>query len=352
MPFSRPTLAQLAARNRADIERRVPGADAHLRESYEDTLSTVIAGNAHGLHGHLVYLSKQIIFDTAEEEYAVRWADIYGIQRHAPQAAAGPILLTGASGEIATAGSQWRRSDGVIFTLDDDVEMVLGAGIGQVTAAIGHEGKAGNSTPGQTLSIVVPIAGITSTATVADPGLTNGADRESIPALLQRLLLRLQQPPKGGGPGDYVRWAREVAGVTRAWQYKNYGGVGKPGVFFTVDDELDPVPDAAKVAQVQAYIDSKAPITAEPDVFAPIPLLEALVFTLLVPDNAATRAAVTAELHDLWRRKAEPGGTILVSQINESISIAAGEEDHEITRTTNIVCAPGQMSFLDSIEFP
>ncbi|MDX9862130.1 MAG: hypothetical protein RBS99_14555, partial [Rhodospirillales bacterium] len=40
--------------------------------------------------------------------------------------------------------------------------------------------------------------------------------------------------------------------------------------------------------------------------------------------------AIEAEIRDLLRREAEPGGTILLSHIREAISIAAGEYDHAL----------------------
>ncbi|HYF35448.1 MAG TPA: baseplate J/gp47 family protein, partial [Prosthecobacter sp.] len=78
------------------------------------------------------------------------------------------------------------------------------------------------------------------------------------------------------------------------------------------------------------------PVTAE--VFVEAPVAVPLNFTIRLKNaagatesSATIRAAVEAELEDLIRRDAEPGGTILFSRIREAISTAAGEFDHSIT---------------------
>lgn len=353
MAFERPTLQQLVARARADIESRLEGADAHLRRTFEEVLAVVAAGMAHGLHGHLVWLSQQLTADTADEAFVVRKASEYGVDRQPEQPAAGPILISGTHGTVVPDLTQWRRSDGVVYELDGDATVDGVSVIAQVTAMEDNYGAAGNSDSGQSLAIVTPIAGIESTAVVEAPGLLNGADIESIESLVDRLLLRLRKPPKGGGPGDYERWAREVAGVTRAWELPAYTGLGTVGLTFLTDGEVDPIPNAGKVTEVQAYIDSKAPITAAPTVFAPIAVVQDIVLSSVTPNTAAVQAAVTAELEDLWLRKAEPAGTILLSQINEAISIAAGEEDHVLTTPAgNVVVGAGGISVLGTITFP
>ena len=65
-------------------------------------------------------------------------------------------------------------------------------------------------------------------------------------------------------------------------------------------------------------------------VYAPVAV--ALDFTIqLVPNTALVQAAVQAELEDMLRRDSAPGGTILISKINEAISLADGETDHTVT---------------------
>lgn len=329
MPFTRPTIAQLIARTKSDIETRLPGADARIRRSVEAVLSRVNAGGSHSLHGHLVWLSKQLFPDTAEDEFLVRWATIWGLERTEAVKASGTLAITGVNTTICPDETLWQTADEVIYEQDGAVTITAGVAAPDVVAVVG--GTDGNQDAGATLSLVTPITGIDSDGAVDGSGLTGGIDEETDAALLIRLLLRLQSPPKGGGPGDYVFWALEVAGTTRAWQYPLVDGGGTVAVRFVMDNKaITLIPDAGEVATVQAYIDTKAPVTAEVTVIAPV--ATATAFTIsITPDTAAIRTAVEAELDDLYLREAEPGGTIYLSQINEAISLAEGETDHTLT---------------------
>ena len=180
-----------------------------------------------------------------------------------------------------------------------------------------------------------------------------------MPSLLQRLLTKLQLPPSGGNENDYLVWAKEVAGVTRSWVFPAQLGPGTVGLAFVVDnDPVTIIPDAAKVGEVQAHIAAVKPVTADATVFAPVP--KVVAFSIAVtPDTPAVRAAVEDELDDLFLRIAAPGGasgvtgTIPLSQINEAISLAAGETDHvlsvpaaDVTVTTGEMAIRGTVTWL------
>lgn len=353
MPFDRPTLAQLVARVRADIQSRLLGSDAFLRRHFESVLGAVAAGHIHGLYGYQAWIAKQLIINTAAEETVIRRAAEYGVFRKSAQPASGPLLATGTDGTVIPADTLFQRSDGFQYKWKEDVTITGGEALGTVTATDDYFGVDGNCDTGQTLNLVSPIAGVDTAATVQSPGIENGQDLEGVESLRSRLLLRIQNPPKGGGPGDYEVWAREVAGVTRAFQLKNYGGLGKVGVPFLTDGEADPIPTAAKVAEVQAYLEARAPITAAVTAFAPTALVTNITLTSLTPNTAAVQAAVTAELADLWLRKATVGGRIYLSQINEAISIAEGEEDHTLgSPAADVQAAAGEMPILGTVTFP
>jgi uncharacterized phage protein gp47/JayE len=99
---------------------------------------------------------------------------------------------------------------------------------------------------------------------------------------------------------------------------------------------------------VQASIDANLPATAVATAAAPTEL--DIAFTIhVVPDNADTRAAVTAELTDLMSRVAEPGdghgrGVVLLSQIQTAIGTSAGVTNYTVTvPPADVVPGVGQM---------
>lgn len=148
-----------------------------------------------------------------------------------------------------------------------------------------------------------------------------------------RLQQRLQNPPMGGAPADYVNWALAVTGVARAWAVRNWAGACSVGVIVA---DVDPAtggliaPSNATLQAVYDYITD--PLRGPPDeLFVLPPLLQTTDFVIgLRPDTAAIREGVVAELQNLFYRQAAPGMAIPMSQITETISAVAGEYNHRI----------------------
>lgn len=328
MPFQRPELTELMARAAADIEAGLPGTDARLRRSNLAVISRMHAGSTHGLYGYLQWLADQLMPDTAEALFLARYAGIWGVLRLPAAFAAGTVAVTGQVGALVPAGTAMKRSDGADYLTDVDVTLLDGTGA--VTVVASEAGQAGNAVAGTQMTFVQPVPGVQGNAVVAAPGLTQGADAESDASLRTRLLARIQQPPMGGAAHDYVAWAMAVPGVTRAWVYPLELGVGTVVVRFVRDGDSSLIPDSGAVATVQAYIDARAPVTASVTVEAPVaaPLDMTIALT---PNTLAVRAAVEAELVDLLRREAKPGGTILLSHLREAISVAGGETNHVLS---------------------
>lgn len=358
MAFFRPTLERLVARAQADVESLLENGASRVRRSVEWVLSRVTAGLAYGLYGHQEWISKQIIPDTAEDEFLVRWASLWGVERNSATQAELEILVTGVEDAEMLAGTVWQSASGVQYATDADLTMPAEGEVAvAVTATLA--GAAGNVVAGSTLSLTSPVAGIDSDATVNGSGAVGGgSDQETIDSLRARLLARVQTPPSGGGPGDYVDWAKEVDGVTRAWELPQQLGPGTVLVLFvqdTFDDdgnfESTTFPAGGDVTEVQSYIDARAPITAEVTVAAPLEL-ELNPTIHVVPDTAAVREQVEIQLNDLLLRRAEPGGTLLVSEINEAISLASGETDHTLTvPAANVVADDTELITLGTITW-
>lgn len=330
MSFVRPTLTEIVDRIQADLTTRLTLNGAVLRRSVVNVLARVNGAAAHLLHGHLEFLSGQLFPDTSTVGYLERQAGLYGLSRIAATYATGTATATGTNGTVIPAGTVLQRADGAQYTVNADVTIAGGTATLALTAVLA--GVAGNAAVATVATFVSPIAGITATATVAT-AIAAGADVETDDALRTRLLARMKQAPHGGNALDYVTWALEVAGVTRAWAYPLELGAGTVTVRFVRDNDGSGsaiIPSGGEVTDVQAYVDARRPVTAAVTVVAPI--ADTLNFTIhIVPDTADTRAAVTAELTDLLTRSAKPGGTILLSQIRTAVGVAAGVTDFTVT---------------------
>lgn len=331
--FARPTLNELITRVESDFNTRLPGADSRLRHSVLSVLSRTQAGSVHSLYGYLDFIARQAMIDTAEIEYLERHGAIWGISRKPSTKAIGTITVTGQDGAAVNIGTRLRRGDGTIYLTTEAKTIVSGEAVLAVEAE--NPGESGNALALTKLNFVNPISGLDVEA--SSSLLAGGAEPESDESLKTRIIARIQQPPAGGSENDYLTWAKEVAGVTRAWSVGNQLGAGSVAVRFMMDDTYsDGIPQSGDVAILQEYIDARRPITADVTVVAPVPSV--LNFTILLKkqDGSAetspiVRAAVEAELKDMILRDGYPGVQVKLSRIREAISVAAGEYDHQIT---------------------
>lgn len=354
MAFNRPTLPQLIERIAADIESRLSGTDPRLRRAVLGVLGRTLAGAAHELHGHLDWLSRQIVPDTAESDILDRWASWWGVPRKAAASATGNVMFTGNDGAVIPAATRLQRADGVEYTTDVEASVVGGSATASVTASSAGQGT--SAAAGVSLSLVSPVAGVQSAVTVASGGLSGGADVETDVALRNRLRARVQAPPHGGDKTDYEAWALAVEGVTRAWVFPQWTGAGTVGLFFVRDDDPTFIPDAAEVQAVQDFVDALRPVTAMLTVYAPTAVSVDMTIKLS-PNTASVQAAVQTELADLFRREAgvgdgAGGGSVLLSHIREAISIAAGENDHVlVTPAADVAVGAGEIATLGALTF-
>ncbi|TXG95722.1 MAG: baseplate J/gp47 family protein [Nevskiaceae bacterium] len=361
MPFNRPTPVQIRDRVAGEYEAVLPGADARTRRSVEGVSARALTVASVGLHDHIDWVAEQILVDKAEEEFVLRHASLWGIERRGASGATGKIRFTGLTGATIEAGTELRRSDDARYvTLADAVLATVGGQvIAEVMVAAVVAGQIGDAPTGTKLSLISPVPDVQSQAIVIDDGsgagLTNGADIERVEDLRARVIARIQQPPQGGADYDYIAWALEVPGVARGkvWVYPGWMGLGTVGVAFLVaEGDGYRIPSATEVAAVQAHIDSRRPVTAEVIVFAPTPYPVGMAIKLF-PDTVATRAAVVDELTDFFLREGVPGSPIYLSRLRAAISVAVGEDHHELIDPVDSIMPPaGRLPVLGEISWP
>jgi uncharacterized phage protein gp47/JayE len=291
-------------------------------------LARVIAGAAHMTYGAVDWAMRQSFVDSSDDESLGRQASIFGLSKTPASFASGPAVFTGDDGEVIEEGTVLVRSDGARYvTIGGDYEIASGEIEGLVQAELA--GSAYSLSEDMVLSFESPISGVSGEAIVGEE-VVDGADQETTEALRARLRARMAEPPMGGSVADYIAWAKQVAGVTRVWVTPLELGAGTVVIRFVRDGDVSLIPSGGEVTEVQDYIDTLKPAHAEVTVIAPTDAPQAFTIAV-VPDTSAVRAAVTAELDDLFLRVAEPGGTVLLSSIRTAIGTAAGLTDYTLT---------------------
>lgn len=339
MSFARPTLTDLRQQSRDDFTAEIPGADGRLNQTNLRVIGDVLAAMVHGLYGYLDFIVQQTIPDTAEAQYLERWSAFWGITRKAATKATGNITFTGQDGSSIPTDALVATAAGDQFKVTAGVTLSSGSAVASVTAVVA--GAAGNLDASTSVSLVTALAGVDGTALVTSDAIVGGADEEADASLRARMLTRIKEPPHGGAKADYVTWAREVAGVTRAWAYPGEQGIGTVTVRFMMDTvqsanagipQGDAAPDyTGDLKTVFDHIDPLRPVTADVYVAAPTAVDLDITIQDLTTDTPETRAAIEAEIASMLLRQAEPGSTIRLSNIYEAISLATGERYHTIT---------------------
>lgn len=356
MPFSRPSLSVIVNRVLAGIKSRL--SLDQMRRSDAEVYAREISGASHELHGHLDFIAAQVIVDTAEAEYLDRHATIWlkDKARKPASPAIGYVTVTGTDGAVIATDTVYVSQAGLEYVVQADAVIASSTANVLIKSVLGQErtdrGSLANLAAGEVLTLSETIEGVAGSATVGSDGISGGTDQEDDVSVRERTINRIQEPPHGGARNDYVDWAKEVPGVTRAWEYPLELGPGSVTVRFMRDNDADPIPSAGEVETVQEYMDKKRPVTVKQFlVVAPIP--EPVNYTIAVtPNTAAVRAAVEAELRDLHRRVAVPGGTLPHSHMNEAISLAEGETDHTLlSPAASVVSATGKISTFGAITW-
>jgi uncharacterized phage protein gp47/JayE len=348
MAFKKPTLNEISEKIKNDIVAKT-GIGNPLKNSFIYAISYALGGACLLMHYRLEYFSKQILPDSADEEHLERWSSIWGVNRKPASFSERDVNLTGTNGAVIPVSSLLQNDEGYTFETTEEIVFTMSTTIVHVVAT--EPGKESNVLAGSKLAFQSPVPGVESEALVLATGYIDGEAQESDEELRARLLTRIQRPPAGGKKSDYIQWALEVPGITRAFVYPSWLGEGTVGIAVVTDNADSLIPDVAKVSEVQNYIDNLKPVTAKPTVFAPIESVVSMTIQIN-PNTSDVQASITSELEDLFSRESEPGGRILISHIREAISTAIGESDNFVVNpSTDIQAASGEIKTLGAITY-
>lgn len=361
MPFARPTLSEIVTRIESDYKSRIDNAQSLLRRSILKILARVYGAAVHLVYGYLSYIKDQPFATTADSEYLEKIGNEFGIARKPAVNATGSGAGTGTNGVSIPAGTQLVSNAGQVYTIDEEVTVSGGIYAADFTALLA--GDAGNDSPSISLIFVTPVAGVGTTLTVDGAGIDGGVDIESDDDLRGRILDRKRRPPHGGAEFDYVNWALEVAGVTRAWVFAQYMGHGTLGLAFVRDNDSSIIPDATEREEVRDYIlehvdqltglNVGIPVTAEPGFFVIDVSLKSLDFSIsITPNNLTTQADIESKISDLITERGGPGVTIYLSDVSAAISSSALEVAHRVNSPViDIATAINEIPVLGTITW-
>jgi uncharacterized phage protein gp47/JayE len=359
MPYARPSLTTLRDQAVNDITTSgVPHLDGLLRNAVLRVLAWVMSGLAYSVYGYLDWIARQAVPWTSTDEFLQGWAALIGVYQKDSTAASGSAQFTlGTPGVHVAAGTALLRQDAVPYATTADAT-VDGTGTLVVPIVAEINGAGTDCDAGTPIGFATPIAGVPNNGTVMAPGCAGGADQETQDALKSRMLFKYREPPQGGAQSDYVEWAREVPGVTRAWCIPNGSGPGTVVVYTMLDDvradhagfpqgtdgsatdEPRAAPATGDQLLVADHIYPVQPVTALVYSVAPTPAPIDVVLADFVAESDSADADITSSITDLLLVAAEPGGTIYPSDIYEAVLATPGVVHFTMTSPTAPFVAP------------
>jgi uncharacterized phage protein gp47/JayE len=152
---------------------------------------------------------------------------------------------------------------------------------------------------------------------------------ESVSGLLDRVLDNIRRPPAGGNKYDYVKWAKKITNVKKAYSFPLAQGLGSVDVVIIADAVAtgSEIPDQALLDEVKAYIEDVMSVEVRfLRVLPPTVVNQDVTMTVTGSANLAQITAdVTAYINNMT-----PGQVLYVKQL-DSIAIANGADDVDVT---------------------
>jgi len=358
MPWNTPTLRQTREQVRDEVTSALSGAIL-IGNNVLRVMSDAQAGLCHLVLRFIDWLALQLLPDTAETEWLDRHGDIWLVNsdgttgRKAATLAQGTATVLGAPDVVIPVGARLSYGGVVEYEVIDEVILLDDAPTPIEVRAL-DPGTAGNIQSGATLTFLQPIDNLTENARVEYIG--GGAEVENDDNLRIRVLERIREPPMGGAQHDYVRWAKAVPGVTRAWCAPNEMGIGTVTVRIMCDEtraDNDGFPLQEDLDRVAAYIDLVRPVAVKDHwVLSPIRQPIDLHIIDLSLDSPDVRAAIEDSINDLLLEVAAPGQTIFAAWKYSAVMNAPGVISFKLSTTADdVMPSNGHMAVLGDIIY-
>ncbi|MBF0892211.1 baseplate J/gp47 family protein [Gluconobacter sp. LMG 1744] len=369
MAFSRPTLTDLRQQALQDIQNGgINGVTAVLRFSVLYVLAMVLAGLAHLHYGYLDWIAKQAVPWTATGIFLEAWGGLKKITRKSATFAAGQVSFVATGIKIVPAGTTIQITGGLPAVSTSD--SVTANGVTVVPCTVQAAGAAGNVAAGTTAILGSPVDGIQTTGSVT-LAFTGGADIENDSDLRGRILDAFAEGGENGASKDYVKWAKGVSGVTRAWVNPNGYGAGTVVVYIAMDNVrsaqggLPQGTDGSATGEkryvtatgdqliVANALSEERPVTALVIVCAPAAQPVDFTISDLGDSNTpSNQALIKSALQDMFTRLSSPGATLYQNTWMEALGALDLEQFSVPFPAESVVAANvGSMPTLGAINF-
>ncbi|OXM86455.1 baseplate J/gp47 family protein [Paenibacillus rigui] len=181
-----------------------------------------------------------------------------GLTRKPAVKAVGDITFTGPEDTFIPKGTEVSTGGKIPVYFKTMADCRLTGGSATVGAEAKTGGFSGNVTIGAIKLLFGAYSGVVSVTNTST--FNGGVDLETDEDLLNRYMERVRRPAASGNANQYRQWALEIAGISDAKVYPLWNGNGTVKIALLDSNKRAPLP--SKVAQVNQYIASVAPVGA------------------------------------------------------------------------------------------
>jgi uncharacterized phage protein gp47/JayE len=202
------TPSQVAQEYLDNLKVLRPEVNIDLQDSEWWVRSRVVGGTLAGVYADINRVSNDVFPQSARRDSVDKHLQThFGSGLRQPTTAQGTVLVTGAaSGIVIPVNTQFiHQQSGQVYGAIETT--TLQAATGNIPIRSFGTGQTQNLLAGLSLSLSAPPSGLQSTATINEPGLTDGSDAETTQAGALRVLAKIRNPSRGGTAVDYQNWA-------------------------------------------------------------------------------------------------------------------------------------------------
>lgn len=339
----RPSIKEIFDRVEQDI------GFCHLHSS-KRVFSKAIAGCSHLLYGYARNLANNLHPLWAKGSALDDWAKIWlPSGRKSATPAQGTISIE-STAPISLAKGTAFRYEGLEFVTRKSQEV---SGIKNIPIEASIPGNTGVILPGNQLIAVQTIPNLKSTAIVTQE-ISGGTNIETDESLRERIINKVRNPPQGGCPQDYINWATEISGISRAWVAPKVNGLGTVGLAF-VDDQNGGLPTPSARKKLIEKLEKVAPAGSKT---IPIMLKPEPIFFKIKVSPTSVKPQLENELRTLIKSISEPRlsrgyflnargqkthGLLAISDVHESLAPVPKSKFNIMEPSTDLTVSEGKI---------
>lgn len=356
MPAAIPTPKQLAQRFASGLATVSFTAsdgsqvvlDANAPGSLEQVLSIVAGLSGAEQYRYMRDWLLELMVTTATvdgllPDHGTEW----GVPRNPATAAIGNVVVTCSQAEVVPIGTLLTVDGSIQWATTAEGNIAAGAS-GSIPVQATATGTTGNVAGGVTLTLVSPIAGVTSVVTDSD-GLAGGVAIEGQESWRARIIEKIRNPPAGGSVTDYEGWA-EDAGAAYVNVVRGWIGLGTVGIIVAMAGPS--VPTSAEVAAIQSYIDDPTRRPARANAYVVPAQLAPQALTLsITPDTQQNRDQVQTAIAAYYATT-DIAAKLLVARIDAAIASVASVTSYILSApTADVQLASNQIATLGAVTW-